>query len=306
MTPTITATAETAGVGALRDLLDGELVTPRDPAWDEARGAWNLAADQRPAAVVLRRVGGRCRRRRRLCPRQRAPCDHPGHRPLRQHDRLLRAHDPAEDRPACAASRSTAESRTARAEAGVALAGGQPRGDRARPGRAGRLLPDVGVVGYTLGGGLGWLGRRYGLAANSVLAVELVTADGTPRARRPRQRAGPLLGRSRRRRQLRHRDRDRVRPLSRARGLRRRILFFPFERSAEILNAWREWAEDTPREVTSAGRLMQFPPIPQVPEPLRGQSFVLVEAVVHRVRGGRRGPAPAAPRARPRHGHLRA
>lgn len=35
--------------------------------------------------------------------------------------------------------------------------------------------PDVGVVGYTLGGGISWLARRYGLAANGVLAVELVT-----------------------------------------------------------------------------------------------------------------------------------
>src|SRR4029079_6092650 len=38
--------------------------------------------------------------------------------------------------------------------------------------------PDVGVVGYTLGGGLSWLGRRYGLAASSVTAIELVTPDG--------------------------------------------------------------------------------------------------------------------------------
>ena len=38
--------------------------------------------------------------------------------------------------------------------------------------------PDVGVVGYTLGGGLSFLGRKYGLAANHVRAIELVTADG--------------------------------------------------------------------------------------------------------------------------------
>ena len=41
-----------AGVGVLRDLLDGEVVTPADPEWNEARRAWNLAADQRPGAVV--------------------------------------------------------------------------------------------------------------------------------------------------------------------------------------------------------------------------------------------------------------
>lgn len=39
--------------------------------------------------------------------------------------------------------------------------------------------PDVGVTGYTLGGGLGWLGRKHGLAADSVLRALVVTADGS-------------------------------------------------------------------------------------------------------------------------------
>ena len=38
--------------------------------------------------------------------------------------------------------------------------------------------PDVGVVGYTLGGGLSWLARKHGLAANHVTAIELVTPAG--------------------------------------------------------------------------------------------------------------------------------
>ena len=44
---------------------------------------------------------------------------------------------------------------------------------------------DVGIVGYTLGGGLSWLGRAHGLACNSVTAIELVTADGRRRPHRP-------------------------------------------------------------------------------------------------------------------------
>ena len=51
MTPTLAVTRDEST--ALRDLLDGEIVMPGDPAWDEARLAWNLAADQRPAAVVF-------------------------------------------------------------------------------------------------------------------------------------------------------------------------------------------------------------------------------------------------------------
>ena len=40
--------------------------------------------------------------------------------------------------------------------------------------------PDVGIAGYSLGGGMGWLARKYGLQTNSVTAIELVTADGVP------------------------------------------------------------------------------------------------------------------------------
>ncbi|MGH3042092.1 MAG: hypothetical protein ACRDNG_10215 [Gaiellaceae bacterium] len=50
-------------------------------------------------------------------------------------------------------------------------------------------------------------------------------------------------------------------------------LFFPFERAGEILQAWRAWVDGTPDEVTSVGRLIRFPPVPQVPEPVRGKSF---------------------------------
>ena len=41
--------------------------------------------------------------------------------------------------------------------------------------------PDVGIAGYSLGGGMGWLARKHGLQANSVTAIELVTADGVHR-----------------------------------------------------------------------------------------------------------------------------
>jgi FAD/FMN-containing dehydrogenase len=55
-------------------------------------------------------------------------------------------------------------------------------------------------------------------------------------------------------------------------------LFWPLERAGEILHAWRELIAVAPDELISLGRLMQFPPIPEVPEPFRGRAFVLVEA----------------------------
>ena len=81
--------------------------------------------------------------------------------------------------------------------------------------------PTVGVAGYSLGGGMGWLARSHGLQTNSVTAIELVTADGELVRTDARQRPGAVLGAARRRRQLRRRHRARVPALPAARDLRR-------------------------------------------------------------------------------------
>ena len=137
--------------------------------------------------------------------------------------------------------------------------------------------PDVCVTGYALGGGAGWMIRRYGLAANSVLAADVVTADG---------------------RQVRA-DADTEPDLFWAlrggggsfgvvtalelelfpvRELYAGVLFWPQERAAEVLNAWTAWTVGLPDEMTSLGRLLNVPPLEEIPEPVRGRSFVVVEA----------------------------
>jgi FAD/FMN-containing dehydrogenase len=137
--------------------------------------------------------------------------------------------------------------------------------------------PDVGVVGYSLGGGLGWLARRYGLAANSVLAVELVTADG--RLRRVDREHEPELFWA-----LRGGGGSfgvvtalefELYPVRQAYA---GVLFWPLDRAADVLHAWAQWTGGVPDDVTSIGRLLRFPPLPECPEPLRGGSFVVVEA----------------------------
>ena len=83
------------------------------------------------------------------------------------------------------------------------------------------------------------------------------------------------------------------------------VLFFPWERSSEVLHAWLDWTRTVPDEVTSVGRILQFPPLPELPEPLRGQKFAVVEAVFIGERERGRGAARAAARARPGDGHVR-
>ena len=58
------------------------------------------------------------------------------------------------------------------------------------------------------------------------------------------------------------------------------ILWFPFERASEVLHAWAELTRgELPDELTTIGRLLQLPPLPEIPEPLRGKSFAIVEAI---------------------------
>jgi hypothetical protein len=137
--------------------------------------------------------------------------------------------------------------------------------------------PDVGVVGYTLGGGLSWLGRAHGLAANSVVAMEVVTADGRLRridAEHDAELFWALRGGGGSYAIVTAIE-FRLYPVPEVYA---GVLFFPIDRAEEVLQAWREWVPSVPDTVTSVGRLLKFPPLPDLPPHLSGQSYVVVEA----------------------------
>ena len=106
------------------------------------------------------------------------------------------------------------EARTARAQAGV-LWGELDRETQAFGlATTGGIVTHTGLAGLTLGGGIGWLQRKHGLTIDQLLSVDLVTADGRVREGERDGERRPLLGRARRRRQLRDRHRVRVPPPS--------------------------------------------------------------------------------------------
>lgn len=276
MTTTMTASTHGAELETLRDLVDCQAVLPGDSGWDIARLAWNLAADQRPAAIVFAESAADVV----------AVVDYARANGLRVTTQgtghFANTVESLEDTILLKTSRMRGlqidpEARVARAEAGVLWK--EVSVAAAEHGLAGLAgsSPDVGVVGYTLGGGLGWLARRYGLAANSVRAVELVTADGRvvrvdfdnePDLFWAVRGGGGSFG-------VVTAIEFALYPVAEVYA---GVLFFPLERAGEVLKAWRAWADDVSEDVTSVGRLMQFPPLPEAPEPLRGRSFALVEA----------------------------
>jgi hypothetical protein len=139
--------------------------------------------------------------------------------------------------------------------------------------------PNVGVTGYTLGGGLSWLGRKHGWACNRVTSIELVTADGE--ARSVDADTEPDLFWA-----LRgggggfaivtalHVE---LLPISEAYA---GALLFPPELTADGLRAYRDWTASAPEDVGSMVRMLNLPPIPDIPEPVRGKKWLAISAVV--------------------------
>ena len=277
MTEILTTRETGLDVGPLRNLLDGDVVAPGDVDWDEARLAWNLAIDQNPAAVVQSETAADVAATVAFAKAHglRVAPQGTGHNASALGDLadtiLLKTHrmrgvtiDP--------------ENRIARAEAGViwieVVEAAAKHGLAALAGSS----PDVGVVGYTLGGGLSWLARKHGVGANQVTAIEVVTASGdlvrTDWANEPDlfwalRGGGGSFG-------IVTAIEFNLFPIEQVYA---GILWFPVDRADEVLKVWRTWTDDLPDEMTSVGRILQFPPIPEIPEPVRGQSFVVVQAI---------------------------
>jgi FAD/FMN-containing dehydrogenase len=165
------------------------------------------------------------------------------------------------------------ERRTARVEAGV-------KWKRVMEAAAGFGLAglcgsssDVGVVGYTLGGGLGSLGRKYGFAADAVRSVEIVTADGRQRtlsADSEPELFWAVRGGKGNLGIVTALEMDLV-PVG---ELYAGGIFFAGEDAAAVLQAWRRWAPMMPEEVGTSIALLRLPDEEFLPPPLRGQTAV--------------------------------
>lgn len=253
---------------------------PGEPEYDAASTAWNVAVPQRPAAVALPRTADEVRALIRAAAGigLRVSAQTTGHAAA-----SLAAHS-LDDVVLVRTTHLQGVSidvrrRVARVGAGVAwetvVAAAAEHGLAAPHGSA----PDIGVVGYSLGGGLGWLARKHGLAANQVTAVELVTADGSL-----------VRADARHRRKLFWALRGGGGSFGVVTAIEVRLhphpdayagmMLWPLERLDPVLRAWTAWARTAPEEATTSLRVMRFPPLPELPPFLSGRAIVVVDGVL--------------------------
>jgi hypothetical protein len=265
----------TEAIQQLQQQVTGSVITPDDTDYDKIRRGWNLTIDQHPAVILVPEnvqdvaAGVNFAREAGL-----------------GISIQLSGHGikyPADDGMLIVTSRLNrveidAQARTARIESGViwhqVVEAATPHGLAPLVGTS----PHVGVVGYTLGGGISWLGRKYGFAADSVRWIEVVTPDGVLRRASPTE------------------NRDLFRGLLGGGGnfgvvtameftlypvatIYGGALVYPGDRMNEALKFFRDWTKNAPDELTSSLAILKFPDSPQMPEAIRGKIQIFVRAV---------------------------
>jgi len=143
----------------------------------------------------------------------------------------------------------------------------------------GGVVSDTGVAGLTLGGGYGWVRRKYGLSCDSVVEAQVVTADG--RVLKASEDENPDLYWA-----IRGGGGNfgivtsftfELHPLGPEVAFS--ATFYPIEEYAEVLHGWREYVSGTPDEVTSVCVGITFPANPEMPEAVHDRPVVIVGGV---------------------------
>jgi FAD/FMN-containing dehydrogenase len=270
-------TLDEAEVRRLEGGLRGHVVRPADPVYDEARAVFNAMIDRRPALIVRCAGVGDVIEAVRFA---------------RRNGLELAVRGGGHNVTGYAVSESglvadlspmkgvwvDLERGTARVQAGLTWAEVNHELQRFGLGATGGVIGTTGVSGLTLGGGLGWLVRKHGLACDNLLSIDVVTADGEfVRASETENNelfwgmrgGGGNFG-------IATSFEFRVHPVG---TVLAGLLAYPIEAAGDFLRAWRDFEATAPEEWTAGTVLLTAPPAPFVPEPFHGRQIVALAGV---------------------------
>ncbi len=258
--------------------LRGELLRPGAPGYEEARFVWNDLIDKRPALIAR-------------CAGVGDVIDSVNF--ARENNLLLAVRGGGHNVAGNAVCdgglvidllpmkgiRVDPDRRTVRAEGGATWADLDRETQVFGLATPGGEVSETGIAGLTLGGGIGLLRRKYGLSCDNLLSADVVSADGRLLTACETENADLFWG-------IRGGGGNfgvvtsfeyRLHPVGPE--VMAAAVMYPFEQATELLNAWRDYTQQAPDEVTSEVLLWSIPDIPDFPEELRGEPTVVVAAM---------------------------
>src|SRR5918995_1404810 len=272
---TAVAPMEPWDLTGLRDGFRGELLRPNGAGYEEARRVWNASISRFPGLIA------RCAGVADVIAAVRF---------ARENELLLAVRGGGHSFPGQSVCdgglvidlspmkgiRVDPEARTARAQAGLLLAGLEPETEAFGLAVPAGIVTHTGLAGLTLGGGIGWLMRKYGLTVDQLLSVDMVTAEGEFVKASEKENPDLFWG-------LRGGGGNfgivtefefRLHPVGPI--VFAGPIFWPMERAPELLRFYREWSAEAPDELMTIVVQRKAPPLPFVPAELHGKPVVSV------------------------------
>ena len=270
---------DNAAIEKFKAILGGELIRPNDESYDDARKVWNAMVDKRPALIV------RCSGTADVI----AAVNFAREQDLRLSIRggghniagtALCDNGLTIDLSGMKGLHVNLKTRTVRAQPGCRL------GDLDRETQVfGLAVPagivtDTGIAGLTLGGGFGWLTRRYGYTSDNLLSADVVTTDGTLLTASEKENADLFWG-------LRGGGGNfgvvtsfEYQSYPVGPQVTAGMVIHPMERAREVVGFFREFSADVPEELCCLLTLRLAPPAPFLPREVHGKPIVGI-AVCH-------------------------
>jgi FAD/FMN-containing dehydrogenase len=271
----IQAPPDEKAVEGLRSRFSGEVVGPADAVYAEHRKVWNGSIDRRPALIA------RC-----ADPADVAAAIGFG----REHGLPIAVRGGGHSFPGLSVcddglviDLSLMKAIGVDPDAGTATVGagtllGELDGATQEHGLAvpSGIVTHTGVAGLTLGGGIGWIQRRHGLSVDKLESVEVVTADGELVTAREEENDDLFWG-------VRGGGGNfgvvtsfRFRTVPLGPTVLAGPIFWPIEKSPQVLRFYRDWIADAPDDLMTIIIHRKAPPLPFVPSELHGKLVVVV------------------------------
>jgi FAD/FMN-containing dehydrogenase len=278
MSHTITPILGEATVQELRESIHGHVITPGDDGYGEASQVWNgMYQDRRPAVIV------QCAGAADVITAVGFARSHGLPTAVRGGGHSVAGFSTCDDGIVIDLSMMRdvhVDPVARRAEVGGGAVWADVDHETQAHGLAttGGLVSSTGVAGFTLGGGIGWTMRKFGLACDNLVAADVVTADGRLVRATETEHSDLLWG---------------LRGGGGNFGIVTRFefdlyplgpmiyagpVFYPGEYAFDLLRAFREWAPAAPDEITAIVNLTSAPPLPVIPEEWHGRKVAALVA----------------------------